>query len=466
MKESQLIRVLLSFNLQEWKALSKYIQSPFFNQRQDVIHLFTVLYQHFKKQNNFDLEEKVVFKKVFHADFDNIKFNHCKSQLLQLIYDFLAFQEQENEPFRKEVMLSRSLRKHQLFDLFNKRWKRAQVKFEKSPFRNADYFQHLHLLQLEKGNYDRQIKHSVDIGLQGIADSFSIQLIARVLRHGCALLSQQFIKTKAVNFPILPLIIDLLNQGHYADVPVIQVYFISYKALNEETSTKNFASLRTSLQEKAHLFPIEEIRDLYLLAINYCIKKLNQGEQVFIREAFDLYRSALENNILFENGTLSPFTYNNILVLGLNLKEFKWTENFLYDYKKRLPEKDQENTFQYNLAIFYFRKPDYDKALDLLQQVKFKEVLYNLDARRMLLRIYYEQKEWDALHSLFDSFRTYLYRKRNIGYHKANYLNLVKIVKKMISNDLNNKLYKSKLRKEVELTRALAEREWLLEQLK
>ena len=240
---------------------------------------------------------------------------------------------------------------------------------------------------------------------------------------------------------------------------------VSYKALNEETPTKNFAELTNLLQEQAHFFPIEEIRDLYLLAINYCIKKLNQGEQDFIRQAFDLYRSALESNILFENEILSPFTYNNILVLGLNLKEFEWTEKFLYDYKIRLPEKEQENTFQYNLAIFYFRKPDYDKALELLQQVTFKEVLYNLDARRMLLRIYYERQEWDALESLFDSFRTYLYRKQNIGYHKDNFLNLVKIVKKMISNNLSDKAFKAKLRKEVEQTKALAERGWLLEQL-
>ncbi len=466
MKANQLIKVLISLNIKEHRLLDKYVRSPFFNQRTDLVLLLNELQKAIRGSKDENIDERDIFQKVFKVPYDNIQFNHAKSQLLQLVYGFLAYQEQQEEAFGKEVMLTRALRKRQLDSVFESYQNRLKPRLEKHEYRNGEYYRQLHLIQLEKGTFARQQKRNADIGLQNIADSLSIHFIATILRHGCALLSQKAMKANALNFPVLSQILDLLENGHYGDEPVIQVYYYSYLALNEEGNTgQNFAQMRNILQEKGHLFPKEESRDLYLLAINYCIKKLNQGESEFIREAFDLYRSALGADLLLENGYLSPFTYNNILLLGLNLKEFKWVEEFLHHYKDYLPQTERENTFQYNLAIFYFRKPDYDEAMNLLQKVRFKDVLYNLDARRMLLRIYYEKQEWNALDSHLDSFRAYLYRQRNIGYHKVNYLNLVKIMKKMLSQNLRDRSVKAALRKETESTRALSEKEWLLEQL-
>ena len=465
MKENHLSNVLFSLNMKEWKALDKYLRSPFFNQRKDVLLLFNVLREHFKSKSKTGLDEKNIYSNVFEGSYDNIRFNHCKSQLLQLIYGFLSYQEQQKEPFEKEVMLGKALQNHKLNTVFTSFWKRQQKKLKHYPYRNAVYFKQLHELYLEQGNFARQEKRTVDIGLENITDAFSIHFIAKILRYGCALLSQEAMNSESIEFPLLTITLEMLEKGHYLEEPVVQVYYYSYLSLKESETSENFVILQNLLQTKAHFFPKTEIRDIYLLAINYCIKKLNQGEKSFIQRAFDFYRSALEGGILLENGFLSHFTYNNILILGLNLKKIEWTETFLNKWKSYLPERERENTFRYNLAIFYFRTHKYEKVMDLLQSVRFKEVLYNLDARRMLLRIYYERKEWDALDSLLDTFRAYLYRQQNIGYHRTNYLNLVKLVRKMISGGVHDSESRKKLRKEIDRTQALVEKDWLLEQL-
>lgn len=46
-----------------------------------------------------------------------------------------------------------------------------------------------------------------------------------------------------------------------------------------------------------------------------------------------------------------------------------------------------------------------------LLQVAFKDVLNNLDARRMLLKSYFELGEYNALDSLLDSFSRYIHRQ-------------------------------------------------------
>jgi hypothetical protein len=143
-----------------------------------------------------------------------------------------------------------------------------------------------------------------------------------------------------------------------------------------------------------------------------------------------------------------------------------WAADFLTDFKEKLPIKERENLFRYNLAHLHFRKNDYPKAMVLLRDVHLKEALQNLDARRMLMRMYYETGEYAALDSLLESFKTFIHRQKNLGYHRESYLNLVKFTRKLLQTDLRNQKATEKLRIEIEETTALTERDWLLVQLR
>jgi hypothetical protein len=193
---------------------------------------------------------------------------------------------------------------------------------------------------------------------------------------------------------------------------------------------------------------------------------LNSGEKKYGAEALTLYRNGLENKILLENGVLLHYVYKNIHMLALKAEEYTWAEHFLKDFKNYLPERERENIFQYNMALFYFRVGNYDDAMTLLQQVNLNDVLYNLDGRRLLARIYVEKKATMALESLIESSKIYLYRQKNIGYTKDMYLNYFKYLEKLTKTDLRSNDNRAQLRGEIEATQLLAEREWLLEKLR
>ena len=154
------------------------------------------------------------------------------------------------------------------------------------------------------------------------------------------------------------------------------------------------------------------------------------------------------------------------MMLALKHGEYAWTEQFLHNFKKNLPERERENLFKYNFALFHFRQKDYPKAMQLLQEVTLKDVLYNLDARRVLMRIYYELGEYTALDSLLESFTVFIHRQKDLGYHKNSYQNLIKFVKKLLQIDWGNEGLKAQLKLEIDNTLELTERDWLLEQLK
>lgn len=80
----------------------------------------------------------------------------------------------------------------------------------------------------------------------------------------------------------------------------------------------------------------------------------------------------------------------------------------------------------------------------------------------MLLRMYYETGEVDALESLLDSFEMYIRRQKDLGYHGENYTNLIRLIRKLMQIPIGQKEERSQLAEEVKATKSLAEREWLL----
>jgi hypothetical protein len=83
----------------------------------------------------------------------------------------------------------------------------------------------------------------------------------------------------------------------------------------------------------------------------------------------------------------------------------------------------------------------------------------------MLLRIYFEKGLFDVLFSHLDSFTTYISRKKQLGYHRENYLNLIHFVKKILNTPETDESARELIRSNIIATKAVADKKWLLAQL-
>ena len=79
-----------------------------------------------------------------------------------------------------------------------------------------------------------------------------------------------------------------------------------------------------------------------------------------------------------------------------------------------------------------------------------------------MVRIYYDRNEIQALDSLLDSFDIYLRRHKKGGYHRKMFMNMVRIMRSLVSAKGRSEQNKSRLRKKISNLEYLAEREWLL----
>jgi hypothetical protein len=462
---------LLSFfkylDKKDRRELRKAVRSPFFNQKEEIVRLFDCLDKHIDNPK-VALSQAWVFQQVFpDKPFDALLLHHAASALTQLTRRFLAITEFENTPPQYQLSLTRALKQRRATKMYDHELKEAKSFLAKQPLRNAEFHLQHYMLLLDEYEYKRQQKREGDLPVQELSDNLDNFYIAETLRQACAMKAHQTVVSKQTYLqPFSEAVLRHLNLDKIENTPSIAAYFYAFKAQNEEnTEGGYFEKLKKMLVEERYFFNDEELRNLYILAINYCINQQNRGNAPFIQEALDLYQVGLKNKVLLENGSISQYAYRNMGLLAMKAGDWKKAEALLDTYKEYLPKLDRENFYKYNTAILNFRQGNADKAMLLLQETNLKEPLYNLDARRLLARIYFEKKEIDALESLTISARSYLSRQKNIGYQKDMYGNFFIFIVKLLKLDIKSKDKKAELWAEISATQLLAEKAWFLDVL-
>ena len=93
MHNSKLYSILEHFDKYEQNRLRKYINSPYFNKNQALIHLFEIFIDHINDENSNEIEKKNIWEKIQpQKKFDDVRFRKLCSDLLKLVESFLAQQ--------------------------------------------------------------------------------------------------------------------------------------------------------------------------------------------------------------------------------------------------------------------------------------------------------------------------------------------------------------------------------------
>jgi uncharacterized protein YihD (DUF1040 family) len=247
---------------------------------------------------------------------------------------------------------------------------------------------------------------------------------------------------------------------------IIQLYYEVIILLLDIEDTEQFKLILRLLIDFESEIAIKELRSVYYCLQNYCALQLNRGNTSFYQEMFNIYKIMIERNILPGEEDLKLGVYKNILTSGLIVKEFAWIENFIQQYTEKLPKEYRDNAENYNLAKVYFHKKEYEKVIEQLREVEYKELVYALGGKLMLLKTYFELKEQRPLDSLIDSFRIYLRRNKLISKNvKQQYLNVLRFTKKLANLAPYDKKGVQKVKEQIEACKALADKKWLIDKV-
>ena len=465
MKKSKLIEVFTCMKKKDLRELGKFVSSPFFNQQPLIVQFYNYLYESIIDLKLIPEKEKI-FKKIYPGEvYNDVKIRLLMSDLSKIIEQYFTYKAFFEDEIKAKTKLAGVYRRNNLSKHFLKSINDAKALQENKPFRNAEYFDDRYLIQQEEYQFLSTGKRTENLNLQEISNTIDTTYLAKKLRQTCVLLSHQRVYKTDYDFGLLPDVINYIETSGLLSIPAISIYYYCYYSLVHPEQVTYFTTFKKLLFEHSEKFPLTEVRDLHILAINYCIKRLNEGISEYAQEGFELYKIGLENEYLIENKLLSRFTYNNIVAIALLMNENDWTDKFIVNYKNLLEKKYQESTFNFNKARLEYNRKNYDNALNLLQKADFKDLLNNLIAKTLLIKIYYELEAYNILESHLDSLQTFIRRKKVMGYHKENYLNIVQFTKKLLTTNLYDSLEKEKLKNRIEKEEVLTEKKWLLEQL-
>ena len=460
-KTNKLTGTLATLSKPELRAFGQFIVSPFFNQRTDVVRLYQWLLK------GRPVEPKTaLFEYIFpEAPFDGQKLRLVFSYLQQLAEQFLACQQWRSSPGAYEVDLARAMRRRGLEVQFQEAMKTAKNALECQPLRNSDYFLRQEQLLWEEARFE-SLRNPTEIRyLEKLSDNADLIWATQKLRYFCLNRTQRIMYQTDSTLRLRSELETAIEHCGLLGFPAISTWYNCLKMLEEPGSEVYFTQFKQSFLEQGQLFNDDETRDLYLFALNYCIRKVNDGQRQFFHDIMDLYKDGLLKGYLFDKGVLSRYTYHNIVAAGLQTREFEWVEDFIGRYRNALERSYRDSSYSFNLARLEFTRKRYDAALSLLQHSNYYDPLLSLAAKTMSLKIYYELGEFDLLHAHLEALKNYIRRKAMLGYHRDNYLKLVRYTQKLLSINPFNKSEVRNLKQKIAGEPVLTEREWLLEQL-
>jgi len=464
MKRTRLFELLSSLNSSELLELKKMVNSPFFNKRKDVMQLFDYL-NHCIKKGKTPTKNAAFDAMKSSKNFDDHAVRLPMSILKKLLEKYLVQKEIFSDKSFVEAKLATVLRKRKLTKQHEKVVKDGAKKLQEQPLRNTKTLEHQLDFQLEEFQRKVATRRTGELNLQALSDQLDNIFIAKKLRQVCLLLSHQRVYKKDYDFGLLEAIVKKVETENLHELPAIGMYYFAWKTLTEDSSDVHFQQFKKLVLEKADLFPDDEMRDLTILAINFCIQKYNQGNRDYLLEEFEIYKEGLERGYFLNDNQISRFTYRNIVTLSLVLKDYDWTDQFINHYKKYLNPKYRDSMFNFNLARLEYERKNYDHALDLLRQCEHEDLLLELSTRTMFLKIFYEMGSFDLLPFHISALQTFMRRKKIIAYHRNLYSNFTSFFTKMLNLPPGDRASKKELKNQIEVAEVLAEKEWLLRQL-
>lgn len=470
MKDTKLFLLLDTFNPYQLNRFKKFLLSPYHNEDNQLISLFTALHPYFKNPAKAGIPAQAKLWQIVSGrkKFGAVKFARLFSDLLKKAEEFLVIDDIKQSGYKKTENLLALYVDKKLVKHYPEAALMARKKLDASTYREGEYYLHVYRLEAYENSFiELQNQRTTEKNLLQTVEALDTFYLINKLNYLAAILHYKKFLSMEGEVKLAAEILEHLKQHDYRHIPALHISYLAVQSLMEPEEEKHFKELKALLPAHYMLFPPQQARNLYAFAVNYCIRKINGGNLAYVPQLLAIYQQMLMAGIMLdEAGMLSQFDYKNMVSVGLRAGDIKWTEGFIHQYKNSIPKQHRQNAFTFNLAKLHFAKRRFDKVLPLLQDVVYNDIFYQLDSKTTLMKTYYELGEYLPLMALKESFRILLRRKKLISaQNRVNYTNFIRFTMQLYRVDVKDTDKLKELGKSITTSTNVADKGWLLEKL-
>ena len=469
MHQSKLISLLRTFRARDFRRFRAYLASPYFNKRQDLVEFYAAIEQFAPDFTEAECSREKLWRAYApEMPLDEKALTYLANFLLKQAESYISTEAfQQDESSKGSRFLSYCL-EHGLDKHYRAAHLGTRKSLQQEDYRDAEWqLKAWRLADAEMQHFYSSRSRKAPGSIQRVVDHLDAFYLDKKLELGSELLNLNQILQTEFDTAFIDELVGMVDQRGKVE-PSVAIRRLVLNILRDPQDSDSFHSLLQMLPQTHRYFPPEKVKGIFAYAQNYCIRRIKAGDKQFEMQLFHIYQESIQSKLIYENGLLSPWDFKNVCSIALRLGEYQWTQDFITEHESRIAIHFRASAIAYNSANLFFHQGQFDTALRTLMQVEFSDIFYALDTRRMMLMIYFERGDTDALLSLVASFRAYLNRNKfisaqNKSAYKA-FVDWAARIYRFSASELQNQ--REALLREIRETHPLVAQEWLLTQLK
>jgi len=419
MKDSKLVKILVTFSKEEWKEFEKFAASPYFNKGRNYIPFLKFLKKFYPKFDSEKLTRENVYKILYPGrKYKDYVIFSMTSGLYHLAEEFLIQKNDEGNLFKKEISLLNQLSLRNIDGIHNKRYTEIDNRLhnQKAGQEIFGLFGELktHNIQhLMKSNYEKYLKENIPTRADYFIFNFIFLLLNEVrdlivLKNNYNIETEKDLSMQLFNSTDFKKIIVYADTHYPEKSPLIKTIVNCYIA--SITTEDLYFTAKEELMKNYDLFEKNLLRQLFLIMEGGCATRLKAGNRLYVKEWHELNRLCVEKKLhIYETQNfIHPMTAHNMLNIAFWNKEIKWIDLFINEHQNEFPHEFRNYLTTIGHVYLHILRKEYDYALKLLTTIDDSLIAFKIRVRTLQLIMYYELNEYELALNGLDSFKHFV----------------------------------------------------------
>jgi len=409
------VSVLKTFTESELKKFEDFLNSPYFNKGKRYITRFyeelTGYHPDYSDQVSF---KKEVYKILYPKErYNDVRFRKLSSELYKLLLEYLAVESFTSDQILKREYVLSQLNQRTSGNLFEPELKKSYFEMHKTGLRNDQFYKHMYeLISKEKFYYfQRKRSRALDLYDPEMTCFAKYSLSLFLLKYIERTMEMRFFKAQKFDLPLFGEIITFIRKNDMLNDPFINILYLQL-SLCLKDDDESYFKLRKLLYKEERKLDRNQIKIIYTILSNYAAERAEKGVPGFPEEILSINLEIIKKDLTEQY--ISGFLFVNIVTLFLKFKKIKELKRFTKGNSEKLNPEIKEAVLNYCYSCLAFNDEDFESALVYLSKINFDHYQLKFRIKNLTLKIYYEQKQYDAIYSLMDSYRHILKRETDI----------------------------------------------------
>jgi hypothetical protein len=484
MIKHQSINIIRSFSKKELNKFDSFIKSPYFNKSKRIIEFFSLLKNYICKYENTEVytKEDLWRDLNYQGEYRDFVIRRMLSNLLIILKKFLVHEFISYNKYEYENCLLGQYYFRNLDKLFEEQMKATEKDTNDGRMNDIGNLFELSNIKVLKHNYfsKRSGDENREQAFKMISINIETMTLSVIFFFWNFITSYRNIITVSRNYNITPdsdfekmyKSINIANIFHTMKEEseykyLLEISILLFEEFNDMSDFQKYLKLKAAVKKNANRFSKVFLQSVYEFMINDCInrKQIDEKHKLFYdKEILNIYKDILQ--ITKDNPAISVQLFRGIMKYSLILKKYKWLQNFIETYYKKLKREHRDEIYKLSYANLYFNLGKFEEALTYISTIKGFNIYTKMDVKNLELKILYEKRLYKNIYYAIENYKKFLKSSKSITDKRKEVITKFMIIlKTLVSIKTQNEVTRSRedLLNEIKKDKNISEYEWLID---